>query len=156
MIPRTPIHIKANGLIVDYALNQLASENLPAYDLVITSGYRTPAYNATLPGAAEDSAHIYNLARDFTLRNRASGQIVSDAQLKAVYEQYVKPNWPGYSYFSPKEPHTNTGWIHVNLDRKISKSTAIAAYGIAAVGAGFFFKKYLLPKILKYMKERKA
>jgi uncharacterized protein YcbK (DUF882 family) len=33
----------------------------------ITSGYRTPAYNSTCPGAADGSQHLYGKAADITI-----------------------------------------------------------------------------------------
>lgn len=154
MIPRLSLHKKINGWIMDSALNDFAEKILPNFELVITSGYRTPEYNATLPGAAKDSAHIYNLARDFNLKNISTGRILTDTELKKVFNRFVKPNWNGYTYYSSKKPNTSTGWIHVNLDRGISKKTFYLA--LAGMGTtGFIaFKKFVLPYIIKPTKKK--
>lgn len=52
---------------------------LGAVPLVILSGYRTPAYNATLEGAAEKSQHVEGRAIDLwhpTLQPKAMYQVI--------------------------------------------------------------------------------
>lgn len=136
MIPKNPITIAINKGIMEKALKAFNNIYLPAYDLVVTSFYRTEQENQDA-GGADDSAHMYGLATDYVLKNKTTGKILSDSQMKAVFDGFIKPNWKGYTYFSPKQPDTNTGWIHANLDRGLTKYTMWA--GAAALGAGALF-----------------
>ena len=91
------------------------------------------------------SAHLYNLARDFVITE--NGRVLSDNETKKLWETKIQPNWDGYTYFSPKQKHTNTGWIHGNIERDFKKITGII--GLAgAVGAIIWTSKKLIkPKI---------
>lgn len=150
MIPKNPITIAINKGLTDKALGVLNNLYLPSYDLKITSQYRDQAKNTSI-GGSEDSAHMYGLAADFVLVNKVTGKIVSDSQMASVHKRFIKPYWKGYTYFKPKQPNTNTGWIHANLDREISKATMWA--GVAAVaGGGLFF----LNKFRKNLKLKRA
>lgn len=44
--------------------------------LLISSGYRSPALNAAVPGSAKNSAHLYGRAADFTCPAVGSPRIV--------------------------------------------------------------------------------
>ena len=55
--------------------------------------------------------------------------------MERVFNDYILPNWEGYTYFSPKQEHTNTGWIHGNIDRKINKTTKLFGYAATAAAA---------------------
>ena len=140
MIPVNPITIAINKAILDKALNTLNEAYLPNYDLIVTSMYRTEKENKEAGGAA-DSAHMYGLAVDYVLKNKATGVVLNDAQMKKVFDQFIKPHWMGYTYFSPKQPHTNTGWIHSNLERGISKYAGWAAGAGVLAGGIFLFTK---------------
>lgn len=150
MIPKNPITLWINGALTDSALRDLAAKYLPAYDLVITSGYRTPAYNEKIKGA-QDSAHLYNLARDFQLKNRASGKIASDEDLKKLFDQYIAPNWEGYKLFEPKTDTSSGAWIHLNLDRVISDNTKFLAMAAGALTAA-----WTAQKIFSYIRQIKS
>jgi len=140
MIPKNPFTLIINGGLVDSTLKAIAGSYLPNYEIQVTSGYRNEQKNKAVGGAA-DSAHMYNLARDFVLINKATGQIASDAEMKKIYTSYIKPYWEGYSMFTPKQPHTNTGWIHVNLDRSISENVKWIAYAATAAAVGVGIKE---------------
>lgn len=137
-IPTGPITIALNGFYIDTLLNGFVKQYLPAYEIEITSGYRTPQKNADV-GGAEYSAHLYNLARDFVLKDK-SGKYVDSLKLKAIYEQFIKPNWPGYSYYAP--PKTGvTGWVHVNADRGITEKTKMAEFAVTGISVLIGLKK---------------
>lgn len=137
-IPSGPITIALNGFITDMVFNGFAEKWLPAYDVEITSAYRTPAQNEKADGA-QYSAHLYNLARDFVLKDK-NGNYIPAAQLEKVYQEFVSPNWQGYSYYNP--PKTGvTGWIHVNLDRGITDKTKILEWTVSGVGLLLGIKK---------------
>lgn len=132
-IPKGPITLALNGIITDIVLNQFVDQYLPAYDVHVTSGYRTPDQNAEA-GGAEWSAHLYNLARDFALKLKITGQLLSADQQQKIYKEFIAPNWIGYhSYNPPKDG--KTGWIHVGLDRNITLKTQYAEWAIG----GFTF-----------------
>lgn len=151
MIPKNPITVKVNGWITDNYLKAFLDKNLPAFDYKITSGYRSQAKNEELKKAgynpAADSAHMYNLARDIVLYDK-QGNILSDGQMKKVFEQFIFPFWEGYTYFNPKTSATKTGWIHLNLDRSISEKTAILGIAGLALAVGLSYKK-----IWEYLKK---
>ena len=138
MIPKNPITIGINKSLLDKALKTLNETYLPNFDIVVTSQYRDKRKNKDV-GGAEDSSHMYGLAADYVLKNRTTGVMLNDSQMERVFNEFIKPNWPGYTYFSPTQPHTKTGWIHGNLDRDISKYAGwAAAAGIIAGGAFLF------------------
>jgi hypothetical protein len=130
---------------MDSVFKTFINKYVPAYEAVITSGYRSPAENEAVDGS-EFSAHQYNLARDFALKD-VNGDFISTEKLKSIHDEFIKPNWKGYSYYA--KPKTgSTGWIHVNLDRKISKTTKFLEY--ATTGISLFF---IGRKIFKQLKK---
>lgn len=151
MIPKNPITIKINGWLTDNFLKSFMEKNLPAFDYKVTSGYRSLAKNAELKKAgynpAADSAHLYNLARDVVLYDK-NGKILSDEQMKKVWNQFISPTWEGYTYFSPKTSNTKTGWIHLNLDRAITEKTQLLGLAAMAIAVGLSYKK-----IWNYLKQ---
>ncbi len=147
MIPKNPITIAINKSILEKALKVFNETYLPTYDIVVTSFYRNEKKNSEV-GGSEDSAHMYGLAADYVLKNKITGVILNDSQMRRVFNEFIKPNWPGYTYFSPKQSNTATGWIHSNLERNISKYAGWA--GVAGMAAGVAF---LFPKILKQIKK---
>lgn len=150
MIPVLKTHIGLNTWALDRAVDWLQKNYLPTFEIVETSKYRSPQHNRDV-GGAPDSAHIYGLALDFALKNKTTGNILSDEQLKNVWSKFVKPYWPGYTYYSPKQKDSSTGWIHVNLDRSVSKSMFPLALAVTVGGLGFLgYKTY------KLLKNRKA
>ena len=139
-IPTGPVTIGLNGFIMDTVFRGFVKKYLPAYEVIVTSDYRTPAENEEAQGT-DFSAHMYNLARDFALKDN-KGNLVSAKQLKALYEQFVEPNWPGYSYYN-NPVSGSTGWIHLNLDRWITDKTKFAEIAVGAVTVGFAVKKII-------------
>lgn len=140
-IPTGPITIALNGFIMDTVFNGFCEKYLPAYEVEITSGYRTPAENENAGGATY-SAHQYNLARDFVLKNKQTGEYLSADMQKKVWEEWVKPHWNGYTYYNP--PKTGkTGWIHVNIDRAITDKTKVLEYAIGGISLFLGVKKII-------------
>ena len=150
-IPKNSITITVNGWLVDTALRNLFKNHLPGFTPVITSAYRTAAQQAEMIAKgykpSPTSAHLYNLARDFVITDEASGRILSDDEMKNLWEQNINPYWHGYTYYSPKKDWTNTGWIHVNLDRGVTEGTRFIGYAGSAVMVGLGMKKVI--EILK-------
>ena len=82
----------------------------------ITSGYRTAAYNATLPGASKNSQHIQGRAADFWVEG------VPVATVAAYAEKLL----PGRGGIGPKDaahPTRKTGWVHVDTRPNKSRWT---------------------------------
>lgn len=135
-IPKNPITLTINGWLVENYIKSFFNRFLPEYEYMETSGYRSEQKQAEMKARglkpAKFSAHLYNLARDYVLTK--NGRLLPDAEMKTIWETKIKPNWEGYTYFSPKQKHTNTGWIHGNIDRGTSKITGVI--GLAAIVAG--------------------
>lgn len=148
MVPKNPLTLLINGSILESEIKYLMETYLPNYDLQYTSGYRDEIKNQEVGGAA-DSAHMYNLARDFVLINKATGNICTDAEMERIYNGFIKPFWEGWSEFNAKKPDTSTGWIHLNLDREITENTKWIAY--AGTAAGLFLG---IKQIYKYVKTK--
>lgn len=142
-IPKGPVSLTINGMIVDAVLHNFARTYLSPYDYEVTSGYRNRIENIEADGT-QFSAHLYNLARDIVLKDKSTGQYLTPDRLKEVYQIYVKPYWQGWSNYNPPATGT-TGWIHLNLDRDISKSTILLDYAangfILAIGIKKLLKK---------------
>lgn len=142
-IPTNEFTLMINGWITDYIVNNFLKFNLPEYGHKTTSGYRDFERNLKA-GGAKLSAHLYNLARDKVLLEPNTNAVMSDKGMRELYEARIKPNWDDYSSFTPTQKNTSSGWIHLNVDRQISKFTNYA--GIAAtIGIGTYgFKKFFL------------
>ncbi len=84
----------------------------PASKIVfsINSGYRTPHYNATLPGAATTSSHMSGLGADISYASYDKGQI--EAIVKALSEV-------GFRRFGMYGTH-----LHVDIDDSKTTPTA--------------------------------
>lgn len=136
--PQNPITAKINLAILGWYFETFAKKFMPAFKPVITSSYRDPEKNHSV-GGAENSAHLHGLAYDFVLQY-PNGEPVPKAQAKAVFDDYVKPNWPGFALW---EESQKGGWhIHVNLSRRITEYAAILS--VTAVGViGFHLIKSL-------------
>jgi len=140
-IPNGPITIALNGFILDTIFNGFMDKYLPAYDSEITSGYRTPAENEAA-GGAKFSAHQYNLAKDFVLKNKKTGEYLPADMQQKIWKEFVNPNWNGYTYYNP--PKTGkTGWIHVNLDRSITDKTKLLEYALGGISLFLGVKKII-------------
>lgn len=75
----------------------------------ITSGYRTAAYNATLPGASKNSQHIQGRAADFWVEGVPVATV-------ANYAEKLLPGRGGIGRY-PKDaahPSRKTGWVHID------------------------------------------
>lgn len=73
----------------------------------ITSGYRTAAYNATLPGASKTSQHIQGRAADFWVEGVPVATV-------AAYAEQLLPDRGGIGVYPPKAGRP-TGWIHIDI-----------------------------------------
>lgn len=136
--PANPITAKINLAILGYYFEWFARKYLPTFKTVITSSYRDPDKNHSV-GGAENSAHLHGLAYDFVLQY-ANGEPLPKAQAKAVFDEWVKPNWPGFALW--EENQKGIWHIHVNLSRKITEYASIM--GVAAMGViGFYIFKSL-------------
>lgn len=156
-IPKNPVTLWINGWLTDRVLDGFFEAYLPSWEKKITSGYRDKQDQELLKQKglkpATYSAHLYNLARDFVLVNKKSGEIATDAQMRKIFTQYIKPNWEGYAYYGAKNAASKTGWIHVNLDRGITDITTYAGMGLTAIVLAFSANSLI--KKLKEMKGRK-
>lgn len=126
--PTSPLTAKINLAILGFYFDHFVKKYLPAFVPQITSGYRDPEKNSSVDGA-ENSAHLHGLAYDFVL-NYPNGQPVPKAQAKAVYAEFIQPNWPGFSLW--EETPAGVWHVHVNLSRRITEYAGIM--GVAAMG----------------------
>lgn len=130
--PKNPLTIKINLAIFRYVREAFFKKYLPNYEPVITSDIRTAEHNAKV-GGVPNSTHVHGLAEDFQLKFK-NGALLSEAQAKAVFEQTIKPNWPGYSEWESSSP--GEGYhVHAQLSREISTySGLISLAGIGVLG----------------------
>lgn len=132
--PKSPLTIQINLAILRLYFDWFAKKYLPAFVLRVTSEYRDAAHNAEV-GGASNSAHVHGLARDFQLFN-AAGEMVPLEQAQSVYNEFVLPNWYGYSEF---EVADGVYHIHVNLSREIGIYANIIGLGsIGIIGFKMF------------------
>ena len=82
----------------------------------ITSGYRTAAYNATLPGASKNSQHILGKAADFWVEDTPVATV-------AAYSETLLPGRGGIGRYpkDAKHPTRKTGWVHIDTREKKSR-----------------------------------
>ena len=130
--PKNPLTIKINLAILRYVREAFFKKWLPTLDPAVTSDLRTAEHNAKV-GGVPNSTHVHGLAEDFQLRYK-SGEALSEAQAKAIFDQVIKPNWPGYSEWEPSSP--GEGYhVHVQLSREISTYAGlISLAGIGVLG----------------------
>jgi len=81
---------------------ELLREALGSKPITVTSGYRTPAYNATLPGAARDSQHTVGKAADVVVPGYTPAQVAAKAAQVGfdgigVYQGFTHCDTRGYS-----------------------------------------------------------
>ena len=81
----------------------------------ITSGYRTAAYNATLPGASKNSQHIQGRAADIQVQD-------TDPLAVAAYAESLMPGWGGVGRYPVKAGRAK-GWVHVDTRPNKSRWT---------------------------------
>ena len=80
--------------------------------VAITSGFRTAAHNASIPGASPHSQHLYGRASDF----RVEGVSVAEA---AAYAETLLPVKGGIGRYPPRKGRA-CGWVH--LDTRSTKA----------------------------------
>ena len=80
--------------------------------VAITSGFRTAAHNASIPGASPHSQHLYGRAADF----RVEGVSVAEA---AAYAETLLPGKGGIGRYPPRKGRA-CGWVH--LDTRSTKA----------------------------------
>lgn len=154
-IPKNPGTLKANGVIIDNYLREFFNKYFPSYGYHVTSGYRTPEENKLIPGAALDSAHMYNLARDFVILDQ-QGEMIPEEKAKVLHDRFFI-DWPDYHVFSPSRPEGDpkgekTYHIHANLPREWTKKTRWIG-GVLVAGAVLFtgFKVWNSEKFQKFV-----
>jgi len=135
--PSFPLTARINQAITDFYFDHFAAKYLSAYDVRKTSGLREADHNADV-GGASNSAHLHGLAIDFQLWK--NGARLSPAEEARVFDQVVKPNWPGFAQNEPEKNH-----IHVNLTRQITVTTGLTSFAIAGVIAVPVFKRLFAP-----------
>lgn len=130
--PKNPLTLQINLAILRYVRSNFFSKYLPTFDPIVTSDLRTPERNAKAGGVG-NSTHLHGLGEDFQLKYKAGG-LVPETQAKAVFDQFIKPNWPGYTEWEGSSP--GEGYhVHVQLSREISTYTGLASLaGIGVLG----------------------
>ena len=127
--PSFPLTIRINETITNFVLERWAKKNLPAYEVVKTSGYRTPEHNTEL-GGASNSAHLHGLAFDIVLKQ--GGQVIPQVIAQKVFNDFVKGSWPGFALFEPDKPAPGRWHYHLNLSRAITPVSGLI--GVTALG----------------------
>jgi hypothetical protein len=137
--PKNPLTIRINLAILRYVRTMFFSKWLPGFQPAVSSDVRTAERNAKVGGAA-NSAHVHGLAEDFQLKDLA-GKVIPEPQAKALFEQFIKPNWPGFSMWEASSP--GEGYhVHVQLNRNISTYAGVVSLaGMGAMGI------YILNKV---------
>lgn len=72
--------------------------------MVVTSGYRSPGYNATLPGAAPNSTHVQGLAADISMGNFLGDELL-------FYKQARLIGFTGFGFY----PEYRNVFMHLDL-----------------------------------------
>lgn len=143
--PKNPVTIAINGILTDHALKVFFERYLPSWDYKVTSGFRSIADQKRLLekglDPSKNSAHLFNLARDIVFINKSTGSQATDEQMKKLFMEFIAPHWQGYSYYSPKNKITSSGWVHLNLDRGITKATQYIGMAGLAWGIGATLQK---------------
>lgn len=75
--------------------------------VVITSGFRTSAHNARVPGASAHSQHLYGRAADFQI----AGVSVEEA---AAFAETLLPGRGGIGRYPPRRGRPR-GWVHIDV-----------------------------------------
>ncbi len=131
--PVSPLTIRLNELYFESVFSWFKDKYLPAFDVVETSGYRSAAHNAEVGGAA-NSAHVHGLARDFILAYK-DGRPVPERQARAVFDEFILPNWPGYALWEGDH-------VHVNLSRKVTTAASVVGVGLVGWGLWKLYKSF--------------
>jgi len=130
--PVNPLTLQINLAVLRYVRGNFFSKYLPTFRPVVTSDLRSQEHNEAI-GGAKNSAHLHGLAEDFQL-SYLTGAVIPEAQARAVYDQFIAPNWPGFSEF--EGAGKNEGYhVHVNLSREISTYSSIfSLVGLGVLG----------------------
>jgi len=123
--PAFPLTVQLNLVYLRLVFDWFRSKYLPAFDVQVTSEYRDQAHNREV-GGADNSAHVHGLARDFILKYK-DGRVVPVAQAKAVFDEFIAPNWPGFALWEGDH-------IHVNLSRRVSNTSGLVGVGLVGFG----------------------
>jgi hypothetical protein len=102
--------------------------------LVINSAYRTPAYNATLPGAAKNSQHLVGRAIDVSFQSigNSRAEQIKFAQLA------VKNGFVGFGLY----PDAGNQFMHIDTGRgRVWKSAAEPWFKDALTAVGWYQDK---------------
>ena len=75
-----------------------------ARPMVVTSGYRSAGYNATLPGAAPNSTHVQGLAADISMGNFLGDEV-------AFYQEAKRLGFTGFGFY----PQYRNLFMHLDL-----------------------------------------
>lgn len=81
--------------------------------LHVNSGSRCPKYNATIPGASDDSQHLYGRALDFYLYDKANDNKRIDPNDVADYLEKQYPTKYGVGRYS--------GWVHFDTKTGVAR-----------------------------------
>jgi zinc D-Ala-D-Ala carboxypeptidase len=72
--------------------------------MVVTSGYRSPGYNASLPGAAANSTHARGLAADISMGNFFGDE-------KRFYQAALDAGFTGFGFY----PEYRNIFMHLDI-----------------------------------------
>ena len=72
--------------------------------MVVTSGYRSTGYNATLPGAAPNSTHLQGIAADISMGNFLGDEL-------RFYQQARQIGFTGFGFY----PEYRNIFMHLDL-----------------------------------------
>lgn len=145
MIPKNPLTIIFNQWITNKYFDWFHSRYLSTWDYEILSEYRSPEKNREV-GGVTDSSHQYGLALDFVLKNKNTGEYLLPEQTEKIHDEFVKPSWEGFSLYEPPREGFDTGHIHINLDRDLTKYTMVAGLVAAAGAAAWGIQKIIKAK----------
>ena len=96
----TPVH-RANLMLVALALEEIRAEFGP---VIISSGYRSAALNARVPGSSKTSAHCSGMAADFHIPGVANYDVACWIRDNKTVDQVIYE-------FGPYP----AGWVHLGL-----------------------------------------
>lgn len=85
--------------------------------VVVSSGYRSPALNAAVPGSSKTSAHCFGLAADFHVPGVANIEIC----------KWVLHNMPDFDQIIYEFGPAPGGWVHLGLSNGIPRKMPLTA-----------------------------
>ena len=141
---KNPITIRINEIIFEKYLIYFMQKYLPNYTWRKTSGTRTVEENREVGGVI-DSAHLYGLAQDGNLINESTGEIVTEAVGKKLFNEYFKPYWDGVAIFEPGT--TQKRWhIHLHISRELNNLTRWGGISVAVIAGAVAIRKFIKQK----------